>query len=76
MRLFVAVRGFMEMNRDQPPALLEPKVYGEPPNLVGDGMPAYDTVNLDPSARPELRVRPTFRNVATTVVAKLPLTKT
>ena len=76
MRLFVAVRGFLGMNRDQPPALLEPKVYGEPPNLVVDGMPAYDTVNLDPSARPELRVRPTFRNVATTVGQKLPLTKT
>ena len=36
MRLFVAVRGFLGMNRDQPPALLEPKVYGEPPNLVVD----------------------------------------
>lgn len=75
MRLFVMLRGFLGMNRDLPPGLLEPKVYGEPPNLVVDGMPAYDTINLDPSARPELKPRPVWRNIATTVGTKLPLGK-
>ena len=69
-------RGFLGMNRELPPALLEPKVYGEPPNLVVDGMPAYDTINLDPSLRPELAPRPPQIAVLASSGTNIPLVKT
>ena len=68
MAFSVAIRGFLGMNRDVPPGLLVPPVQGELPRLVAAaGMPAYDTVNLDPSERPGLRPRPVWRHVASPV---------